>query len=277
MEQTGPTAAEFLNASLISINTTSAGVANADEPNQGEADLTFEVVERTSRLQLFGAVGPNMGRMTVHLTPQPLDREVDNSDVEIPIADLSAPGNRTDNVYVYEIDTYRPVDALGQLLLGIPLDARVRYTVTIRPDLTNGTNEGGAEGDGNGTTRIALHGATFATYTNEEDEWYEDDWLADQNQELAYRQGWEDRPSEPLNGGKIAGIVVSLYELPRIATVGSVALQAGYSALVGGIWVCKQTATRQCTRREICPGTCAGRDTRYSTERAQSDKLRSEA
>ena len=176
--------AQFLNTTLLRLNSSSA---------EQDASLHFTVLNRTSRLMIHGSVGPDMGQMSISLTPTSASDSYDN----VPIANLS--GAPSGNGYVYEIDTYRPVEATGQMLLNVPVDARAQYEVTIRPVWPEDTDD---------VRRLDLNGAIFATYVTEDDEWYEDDWVADANRELEYRMGWRSRPVH-LSGGQIAGIVVS--------------------------------------------------------------------
>lgn len=176
--------AQFLNTTLLRLNSSSGGQ---------DASLSFTVLNRTSRLMIHGSVGPDMGQMSISLTPTSASDSYDN----VPIANLS--GTPSGNGYVYEIDTYRPVEATGQMLLNVPVDARAQYEVTIRPIWPE---------DADDVKHIDLSGAIFATYITEDDEWYEDDWVADANRELEYRMGWRSRPVH-LSGGQIAGIVVS--------------------------------------------------------------------
>ena len=213
---------QFINNTILAIDSNSTDAT--------AARIRFRVRPLTSYLRLYGTVGPNMASMMVELEPQ------DSTD-KIPIRNLSGSQVGDSLAYRYEIDCRRSVVATGIDLLAIPIDARTNYDVIITPNWPEDQEE---------PTRLELNGAWFGTYSDPDDAFPNNDWVADRNQELAYRAGWKSRPGPQLSTGQIVGIVVSLCLYSRSASHTpeqiTLTMQLGsvFGALIIGglIWGC---------------------------------------
>ena len=132
------------------------------------ASLTFDVPERASILQLYGNVGPNLGKARLIIEANP------ESPTPVNFHDDSMTG--------IVINAERPMEASGQLLGLVWLDPRTRYKAVLSLD------------DVRPGKAFQLAGVTTKQYIADGGS-VQGDWLAEWNKEFGTR--WTPPPPPP--------------------------------------------------------------------------------